>query len=219
MTSKAYEAAIGYATDAVKAFLENEDLIEREGVEEEMLRWGLDLRYVDIPDGGIVIDGPEPSLLALCGMAYHDQAARRVALSMVAGKLIHGYALIPAEARLAGFALNGSLPKPKAKRGRKKLTNFERNKLAFGLAHHIRDEFGLPLTRNDASKKPQSACDAVSAAFIACNRHEVTYKTIKDVCLNPQFKQQMIEIMNEISQSNARVEGRGVVDPSAPECD
>ena len=75
------------------------------------------------------------------------------------GKLIHGKPLGDALRRWAGEVLRGDRTPPRKSPGARPTTN-ERNHLIVKALKILRDEYGLTVTRNDASETV-SACDVV----------------------------------------------------------
>lgn len=213
-----FVAALEYAKAKVFEWLDGSEVLTKATPSEIALWWVYDLRYVDLPNGGSIIDGPNRKLAALCNAAWSDEGARALFIGMVSSKLIYGYPLTQPEARFAGFLLNGSAPRITRKAGRNVTDNLERNIFIFMLARDIRERFGLTLTRGDAAKKCQSACDAVSLAFIHQNRNEVTFKTVKDLCNNKKLERFTLFVHREAEESNRRLATRSK-NALAPECD
>jgi hypothetical protein len=201
-------AAQEYANEAVAQWLDGAEVLDKPTHATVYLWWFYDLRHVDLPDGGIIVDAPEANLEALCDSAWDDAGARARALDIVSSKLIHAYRLTKFEARLAGFALSNRLPKITEKAGRKVAENLDRNMFIYALVHAIRDRFGLKRTRGDAAKNPQSACDVVSMAFIKHQRHEVTYKAVKEIVGNRKLEGFVLFVAREAEESAKRVASR-----------
>lgn len=199
-----FQAARNFASGEVKQWLQGGEIIGDESAREVLLWWMLDMCHNDDANGKPYVDAPLWAIDFLFTRAIHDEAARRLMTKLVASKLLSSLLLSKDEAVFAALALEGILPAIKAKPGRKREANFNRNMFLVSLVDDLINRFGLPLSRNDATKQAQSACDAVAEAFAECGRHEITFKTVKDVCNDRRLRGVLMVINREIEASISR---------------
>lgn len=183
-----FSLACASAESDLKSWLESGKLYGGIGAEELLLWWALEFRHEDGPDGAVYKTASQGALTALCALALTRHSARNLMTEVVSGKLMCGVHLSPNEARLAGLIIAGGLPKLDVKRGPKRERNFERNMFIVILMETVMARFSLAPTRNDETAMPESACDAVSVAFVRAGHHEVTYRAVKAIWLDKKHR-------------------------------
>jgi len=142
----------------------------------------------------------------------HEDAARR--LLKISEESLAAYNLLveicanyilrrePLTGSLVTFSvlhLTGEIEKPKKKRAYQAAFT---NQLLYTLAQTVSRDFGLSLTRNEATAEKKSACDSVSQG-LAKNGHHRTSGSIKEICVGTthkrtrQFSEIWVEAYNQ----------------------
>ena len=106
------------------------------------------------------------------------------------------------------MALVGIISPPKQE---KRSLTWMRNALLFTLAKRIEIDRGLRLTRGDAAKKHESACDAV-AEGLRRNGHHLEFRAIKELCVGTgKQMQQFRESLKDWLEADQYARQAGVI--------
>ena len=160
-----FEDAVAYARDELKPYVTAEGLdFLDQGPMRQVYWYALGLRYVRGADGEpLCIDASGYAQLFLFVRSFADPEAYDL-LDEIAVGMLHTNRPLPRPLR--SFILRRMRGKPKrpARPGRNRLKNWDRDFWMTCIIRGITDNSTIRATRNDASP-PESACDAVSAAF------------------------------------------------------
>lgn len=179
------------------------DIGDSRGPGEDSLWWILGCEYREGPDlTYIVLYDIMRDWLA--HEAEHDSEARRLFTRIVSSRLMAGIPLQRSEGRIAAQLINGTIvPLPK-RRGKKLATNHERDVFIISLLLEVIERFDIVATRNDATAERSSACDLVANAFAASNRHEVTFRAVKEIWNNTALRRRYHELAKIVHKELAR---------------
>lgn len=159
----------------------------KRGPNAEAIWWRLGFEYVEAEAGKYIVCY-ENGLPTLYEMAMIHEDVRQLFAQKVGSKLSAGVPLATTERTFAAMHLTGSLPEIHRRPGRKSTDNFARNMFLQDVVLEISQIYDLRPTRNDVSSDRTSVCDLVSDAFIARGRHEITYRTVKEVWADKELR-------------------------------
>ncbi len=179
-----FQGAVGFAQKILRHYVSEGQLIFP-AMEPMEVQFRLKLRIVQISDDlGVKYLCPEGAAEWLYSQADRSKGAFDLLCNLVVSRIVRGEPLSQVLRTFAGLRVAGEFEPPKS--SKKMAKNFVQNLYLICLADRVSEDFGLTLTRNEASPA-LSACDAV--AFALCNLgHYRTSRAIKELVVNPSSK-------------------------------
>ncbi|WP_147393069.1 hypothetical protein [Paracoccus siganidrum] len=196
------DAAADFANREVSRWISSETGIPQ-SPGEYLLWWKLGCEYRVGPNATYIVmyDCLRDWLVS----AARCNADARKLLSRIASSKLHaGVALTKAESFFAASILDGTAPPLPKKRGKTLSTNHERDVFIFTMMKELIDGFKINASRNDVSSEHASACDLIADAFAAYGRHEVTFRAVKDVWNNKQFRGRYYRLADAVNAELAK---------------
>lgn len=184
-----FQDAVDYVAEQIGPHVQNGQLahsghpIERSALELHLGIW-LDPTAANGRPDFIVPKGADAVLLDCC---QTTPGAYELLADIAAFRIQSGRPLSSAMRIFAALHLMGRLKKPSQT---KRSKTWNRNQTLLHLAYMCRDHFDLQLSRGDASKVQESACDAVSVGVTRAG-HAISPRAIKELVVGskPENKQ------------------------------
>lgn len=205
-----------FVTQSIARFVASQNQWKM-SAKELLYMWAHKYRWVET-EGGIVLDAPPECTERMCGLCMYLPELRPFMKRVLSIKLEADFPLTKEERRLAGVMLRDGLPgKQIVRPGKKPSENLERNVFIVLLARNLNSWIGVDFIRNDEPKTQRvSAADLISAGFVAANRHEVTYRAVKEVLCDAKLRRYVDLLSRQIRDAKAFHDNHNHLNALAP---